>query len=338
MRAPNFWWEPGSLAATLLSPAAAAYGAIAGSRLRRAPSYTASVPVLCVGNFVVGGAGKTPVALAIADCLKTLDRKPAFLSRGYGGRLTGPIRVDPTIHDARQVGDEPLLLARCAPTMVARDRVAGAQALEASSTGAFAMDCIILDDGFQNPSLKKSLSLVVVDGATGVGNGKCIPAGPLRAPIEEQFARADCVVVLGKGSGQTSMSALCARAAIPVFKARLVPEVSEALAERPVIAHSGIGRPEKFFQTLEEAGVRIAERVPFPDHHEVTEAEAECLLRKADMLDAALVTTEKDHVRTPRDAGTAQVRLAERSEIVGVKCRFEDALSITDRLSRALRV
>src|SRR5271170_5688472 len=193
MREPAFWWQPGSGA--LLSPLGGIYGIVAALRMQ-SKGRRAGVPVICLGNFTVGGAGKTPAALAVGRLLLAAHERPFFLSRGYGGRLAGPVRVDPAVHTAAAVGDEPLLLARLAPTIVARDRLAGAEAARRAGAGV-----IVMDDGFQNPALTKDLAILLVDGRRGIGNGRVIPAGPLRAPLETQISEADALVVVGRTDG-----------------------------------------------------------------------------------------------------------------------------------------
>ncbi|MBT5570032.1 MAG: tetraacyldisaccharide 4'-kinase, partial [Alphaproteobacteria bacterium] len=294
MKAPEFWYEKdGSLAASLLAPAAAIYDL--ASRLTRAGTepQTCNAKVICVGNLVAGGAGKTPVSLALAVLLP--EAETAFLTRGYGGREPGPLRVDADTHSSRDVGDEALLLARAAPTWVSRNRLNGAGA--ASKSGA---RIIIMDDGFQNPSLNKDISLVVVDGATGFGNGRVMPAGPLRETIPHGLARADAVVIVGDDTAGTA-----ARIAdqAPVFMARLVPDlVAQPLAGRRVLAFAGIGRPQKFFETLRDMGCEIVGTREFADHQPYTPEQIMKICEDAAALDAAPVTTEKDLVRLPAEA------------------------------------
>lgn len=294
MHAPSFWARGGILPA-LLAPAACAYD-FAG-RIARATArpYRAAAPVVCVGNIVVGGAGKTPVALAVAKRLLQMRRHPHFLTRGYGGGSAGPLRVQPARHDARVVGDEPLLLARVAPTWVARDRAAGARA--AIAAGA---DAIVMDDGLQNGSLAKDLSLVVVDGGYGFGNGRVMPAGPLRETVEAGLARADAVVLVG---GDSSGAERTVAGRKPVLRARLAPGAgAEDIFNRDVIAFAGIGRPEKFFATLAEIGANVVATRSFADHHFYSPDEVMRLIERAIGREALVVTTEKDAVRLPKEA------------------------------------
>jgi tetraacyldisaccharide 4'-kinase len=293
MREPAFWRRPEGIA-SLLAPLAAAYGAVAAWRMTR-PGAAAGVPVVCIGNLTVGGAGKTPAAMAVAKLLQDAGRRPFVLSRGYGGRLAGPVQVDPDAHDAAEVGDEPLLLARVAPTIVARDRVAGAAAARAAGA-----DVIVMDDGFQNPSLHKDISLVVIDGRRGIGNGKVLPAGPLRAPLDAQLARAHGLLVIGDPGG--AAAALAVARALPVFRGRLEPDAAAlaALRSHKVLAFAGIGDPEKFFATLHDAGIDVRAHQAFPDHHPYRRAEAAGLIARAERESLVLVTTEKDLVRLQR--------------------------------------
>lgn len=294
MRPPGFWRRDApSLAARLLQPVGFAYGAAAGWRMGRAGG-PAPVPVLCIGNFTLGGAGKTPTALALARLLQAEGRHPAFLSRGYGGRLTGPVRVDPARHDAAEVGDEPLLLARAAPTVVARDRPAGARL--AAAEGA---DIVIMDDGLQNPSLAKDLSLAVVDAETGIGNGLCFPAGPLRAPLPAQWRRVDALVLIGEGGPGEAVAREAARNGKPVLGARLAPDraTADGLRGRRVLAFAGIGRPEKFFAALEACGAVVVRRRAFPDHYPYRAADIQGVMAEAAEAGLLTVTTEKDRVR-----------------------------------------
>jgi tetraacyldisaccharide 4'-kinase len=301
IREPEFWWRPDAGLGWLLAPLSLPYSAIATGRLQR-PGRRVAVPVICIGNPTVGGAGKTPSALAVGQILLRMQERPFFLTRGYGGRLSGPVRVKLDSHGAREVGDEALLLARVAPTIVAHDRFAGARF--AQFAGA---SIIVMDDGFQNPSLHKDLSLLVVDGRRGIGNGRVIPAGPLRAPLGLQLDRAQAILVVGSGAGAAPIVARARGRGLPVFQARLEPDqtVIAALGGRRVLAFAGIGDPEKFFATLAAAGVTIAERMAFPDHHRYTADDADRLLAQAKAANLVLVTTEKDVARLSRDEALA---------------------------------
>jgi tetraacyldisaccharide 4'-kinase len=316
MREPAFWWRGAGLAAGALAPLAAVYGAVAAARLRRRGA-RAGVPVVCIGNFTVGGAGKTPAALAVACMLAAAGERPVFLSRGYGGTLKG-LQVDLSRHRASDVGDEPLLLARAAPVIVARDRVAGAEMAVAAGASV-----IVMDDGFQNPSLAKDFSLLVVDARRGIGNGRVVPAGPLRAPLAAQLARSDALLVIGTGAGADDVVKQASKRGIPVFAARLQPDARFVAAHRGarVLAFAGIGDPQKFFATLAEAGIALGATRSFPDHHRYTRAEAQALCDEATRAGLALMTTEKDLARISGDDAAAA--LATRADALPVTLAFE---------------
>ncbi len=291
MREPGFWHRPGTAMASLLAPFAAIYGAVAARRMAQAGA-DAGIPVLCIGNLTVGGAGKTPTAIAVAKMLDEAGERPFVLSRGYGGRLSGPVRVDPASHGAADVGDEPLLLARTAPTIVSRDRVAGAGAARAAGAGI-----VVMDDGFQNPSLRKNASLLVIDGARGIGNGRVFPAGPLRAPLDAQLAHAQALLVIGEGAG--AQPVIAAAPGIPVFHGRLEPDAQAVASLRgcAVLAFAGIGDPAKFFATLAAARIDVRATRAFPDHHAYRRDEAAALIEQASRERLVLVSTEKDLAR-----------------------------------------
>jgi tetraacyldisaccharide 4'-kinase len=330
MRTPDFWYplpgQPVGLMPRLLSPAAWLWSQGARLRARRAPQWRAPVPVLCVGNLVAGGAGKTPIARALAEILlhraehdDNTDHshptlQPHVLLRGHGGRLTGPVQVDPTHHQAADVGDEALLHMRIAPTWIGRDRVALARA-----TVADGATLLLLDDGLQDPALAKSLSLLVIDGESGFGNGRLIPAGPLREPVATGLARCDAVVLLGD-----DRHAIATRLPLdlPVLHARLVPDdAMRALANETVVAFAGIARPDKFFCMLTDVGCRLAAQQGFADHHVFRSDEVMRLAELADHHGARLVTTAKDHVRLPPEARAMAIPLD-----VGVRWTDPEAL------------
>lgn len=324
MREPSFWWHPPGTAALLLAPLAACYGVVSGARMRCA-GWRAAVPVVCVGNLTVGGAGKTPTAIALVRMLVAAGERPFVLTRGYGGRLAGPVRVDPQTHVAAEVGDEPLLLARAAPTIVSGDRVAGARAAQAAGATV-----IVMDDGFQNPSLAKDMSLVVVDGRRGIGNGRVVPAGPLRAPLATQLASASALLVIGDlRDGRPVISANAS--GIPLFRGRLEPDpqVLAALAGKRVLAFAGIGDPEKFFKTVSEAGIETVRTQSFADHHRYTGAEAATLVAAAERDDLVLLTTEKDYARITGDGALSVLAACARTLPVSLRVDDQGAL---DRL------
>jgi tetraacyldisaccharide 4'-kinase len=303
------WWyaPPGDPRARALAPLGRLYGWVAERRYRRAEAYRSPLPVLCIGNFTAGGTGKTPLGLLVADIARSRGLAPAFLSRGYGGTAAGPLLVDPGMTSAALCGDEPLLLARSAPTVVARDRAAGARYIAANCHGT---GLIVMDDGLQNGSLAKDVTIAVVDGTRGLGNGEIIPAGPLRAPMPFQLDLVDAIVVNeppATGAGTSNvLEGLRRRFDGPVLSARVAPSVDTAwLRERRVVAFAGIGHPQRFFDTLRDLGAELISAATFADHHVFTEADAQRLLASRDAGDAMLVTTEKDLARLTPSAGNA---------------------------------
>jgi len=293
MRPPAFWSDPGAIVGRLLAPLGWLYQEVTRQRLAGATPWRAPVPVVCVGNLTAGGSGKTPVARDLAARLLRAGKAPHVLSRGYGGRATGPLRVDPAFHGAAEVGDEPLLLARDAPAWIAADRAAGARAIAAAGGGT-----IVLDDGLQNPTLAQDLRIVVIDGESGFGNGRGIPAGPLRERVDRGLARADAVVLIGDDRGSVAPRVPPGK---PVLRARIEPRMPGALAGVRVLGFAGIGRPEKFRATLAAAGAEIAAFRAFADHHPFGARELARMAADAERMGAMLVTTEKDQVRLPPD-------------------------------------
>ena len=296
MRAPEFWRRKGSPLGAFLTPLGWGYGLATRLRLTLANPFKAAVPVLCVGNLVAGGAGKTPVTLSLGKRLMDQGRKVHFLSRGYGGSQTGPLRVDPDSHRAVDVGDEALLLAAAAPTWISRDRALGVRA------AAEGTDLIIMDDGFQNPSVVKDLSLLVVDGGFGFGNGRMIPAGPLREPVAPALGRAGALVVIGEDEAGIANRPDVLTAGLPVLKAGVEPgPEAKGLKGNPVIAFAGIGSPEKFFDTLRRIGCNVVDVHAFRDHGPYSAGDIRGLKTEAGKRKAALVTTEKDFQRLPEN-------------------------------------
>jgi tetraacyldisaccharide 4'-kinase len=293
MREPGFWHGPASLNSHLLKPLAALYGAIAAQRLRR-QGLNAGIPVLCIGNYHVGGAGKTPTVLALAKILRELGESPVVLSRGYRGKLRGPVRVDGARHGAADVGDEPLMLSQSVPVVVSRDRADGVAL--AKSQGA---TVILMDDGFQNPAVAKDASLIVIDSVRGIGNARVMPAGPLRAPLSVQIERTDALIVIGEGNAADEVARTIAGQGKPVLSARFKPDEASlsALRGKRVLAFAGIGDPRRFFATLREAGIDVADARSFPDHHPLTPDETASLVAEAESNGLTLVTTEKDLAR-----------------------------------------
>jgi tetraacyldisaccharide 4'-kinase len=299
LHAPEFWYaKPDDSVAFVLKPLGWLYGFVGRTRAAMTVPYRAAVPVVCVGNLTAGGTGKTPLAIAIARHFTARGLRVAFLSRGYGADVPGAMIVDPTQDLARDVGDEPLMLAQHAMTVVSPDRPAGSRL--AVSRGA---QVIIMDDGFQNPSLAKDLSFIVVDAAKGFGNGCIIPAGPLRERVEDGIMRADALIIMGEGAATVPRTK-------PVLAAQLVPLDGEAarLKDQPVIAFAGIGEPKKFFATAAACGAVLKASRAYPDHHAYTDADLSELAELAKRLDARLLTTEKDWLRlAPADRARVDV-------------------------------
>jgi tetraacyldisaccharide 4'-kinase len=293
MREPEFWYRPPSPTSLLLSPFGLLYGMITARRMLRA-GFDAGIPVFCVGNYHLGGAGKTPLVLALTKLLRDLGEMPIVLSRGYGGRLRGPIIVDPDAHEAADVGDEPLMLAQTVPVVVSRDRIDGVALAKSQNASV-----ILMDDGFQNPAIAKDASLIVIDAERGVGNGKVFPAGPLRAPLVAQLARTDALIVIGGGSAAASVASAVAAQGRPVLSAQIkVDEASvAALRGKRVLAFAGIGDPARFFRTLRGCGIEVVTERAFPDHHPFLKDEIAGLIAEAKRGSLTLVTTEKDMVR-----------------------------------------
>lgn len=331
------WWYSGrsdDWRARALQPIARVYGWGTMRRFARAEPFRASLPVICVGNFTAGGTGKTPLSLLLAEMLRELGKTPVFLTRGYSGTMTGPDWVDPAIHDARDVGDEPMLLAAAAPTMLSRDRAAGARAIAARVPPA---SVIIMDDGLQNPALRKDMRLAVVDGLRGIGNGELIPAGPLRAPLPFQFAMTDAIIVNCPPSGAGAAASKAEPGILahlrhtfpgPVLAAAPEPAGDTAwLTGTPVIAFAGIANPQRFFRLLESLGADLVSTIAYRDHHRFTPAEVDDLLAQAKATGAQLVTTEKDLARLEEtrlgekgEAASARLRRATRS--LPIRLRF----------------
>ena len=326
MREPWFWrggLDPKSRQAApmtraLLTPVAALYAWAGARRIRRATPFRPEIPVICVGNLTLGGAGKTPVCAALRARLAVTGLRAATLSRGWKGRLDGPLRVDPDAHGAADVGDEPLLLSLSGESWIGRDRPAAIAAMQADGVA-----CVIMDDGHQNSSVAKALSLVVIDAASPFGNGHVFPKGPLREPVAAGLARADAVILMGDGDIPPAVRA----ASLPVLRAALRP--SGPVPPGPLVAFAGIGRPDKFFEGLKAAGADLVDAVPYPDHHVFTPGELGWLARLAAERGGRLITTEKDFVRIPADQRTAITAFP-------VTARFDAAAeaALDDLLSR----
>lgn len=330
-RTPDFWYArktataKGLLCAGALSPIGALYGFLARMRFDLYHPIPLSKPVLCVGNLVAGGAGKTPVVMSIVKLLQHAGFNPHILSKGYGGSESGPLQVSPGRDTAEDVGDEPLLLVDAAPTWVSKNRPLGAQA--AIDTGA---NVVVMDDGFQNPAMFKDLAMVVIDGAVGFGNGMVFPAGPLREQVPFGLARADAVILLGDDTTGVAAKIAALRPELPIHRAALVPSVQNPhVAGQAVYAFAGIGRPEKFRATLEAAGARVEGWGAFPDHYAYTADDLKDLIEAARAAKAMILTTAKDYVRLPpacRDA----------ISVFAVDVAWADESALTAQLTAAL--
>jgi tetraacyldisaccharide 4'-kinase len=293
MKTPSYWHEKPGILSLLLAPLGWCYGQITGWRMKRSGAKIA-VPVICIGNFTAGGAGKTPSVIHIAKNLITFGEKPFILSRGYGGNLAGPVLVDTKRHTSAETGDEPLLLARMAPTVIARDRLAGAEL--AVKLGA---SVIIMDDGLQNARLTRDMTIAVVDAGFGIGNGFCVPAGPLRAPLQVQWPHVDLILWIGDAGAKAHAFAASYDDQKPLACGQLEPakDVIAQLRHLPLLAFAGIGRPQKFYDTLKAAKLDVRETRSFADHHAYSLAEMDVLRATAKSAGLTLVTTEKDAIR-----------------------------------------
>ncbi len=304
MKTPSYWQNK-NIVSSLLTPIGLCYGVLTALRLKFKKGFKSPVPVICVGNITAGGVGKTPVSIALSQILKSQGKNPFFISRGYGGKLNG-VLVDLNKHTPDQVGDEPLMLAAVAPTVIAHDRGIAAQI--AVQNGA---DVLIMDDGFQNPTLQKDVSFLVFNGELGIGNGKIIPAGPLRESLQAGLKRADAVIFIGKDK-----NSLLPKLHKPVFRADIIEEKPQH-AETKVIAFAGIGYPQKFYHSLEKCGLTIANAYSFPDHHFYTKAELKNIIKKASKKNVPIYTTSKDFVKIPSS-------LKKHFNVLNIKAEFDN--------------
>ncbi len=286
--------------------------------------------MICVGNFVVGGAGKTPTAIAIGRIARGRGIKPGYIASGYGGSAKAPLIVDPAVHRADLVGDEPLLLAAAGPTAAGRDRAGAARLLVEQGVGL-----IIMDDGFQNPYLAKDLSLACIDAAVGIGNGMVVPSGPLRAPLALQLRRADALIMIGDGEPGELIIRAAARSGRSVLRAVLKPARVREWRGKPILAFAGIGRPEKFFASLAAINAPVKRKIPYADHHRFTEADAAALIAQADAEGLRLVTTEKDMARLAGATG-ALAQLRDKAAAFAVTLEFDNPTAVSEMIGAAV--
>ena len=314
--APPFWWEEPDWKVWALSPISAVYAAIAGRRMRSARREKVEAPVLCIGNFTVGGTGKTPVAIALAKQARRMQLNPGFLSRGHGGSFAQPHIVDPPHDAAKHVGDEPLLLAEHAPVAVTPNRAAGARLL----MERHGCDFLIMDDGFQSARVHIDFALVVVDARYGIGNGRVIPGGPLRARVVDQLVFTSALLKMGEGTAADAVVRQAARAGRPIFEAHTEPTNTASLAGKRFLAFAGIGHPEKFFDTVRDAGGEVVLARPFPDHHFYGEDELAELVATARTDNLGLITTAKDAARLRHGVSS---EFLERLDVLEIDTVFE---------------
>lgn len=329
--APPFWYETPGFRTAILSPISWIYGKIASDRMIKAKRRKVDVPVICIGNFTVGGTGKTPTAIALAKSASEMGLKPGILTRGYGGTATSPTLVDVTHHSAKYVGDEPMLLAKTAPTMVSQDRYAGALALIEQG-----VDIILMDDGFQSAHLWFDYSVLVVDAVRGLGNGKVIPAGPVRAPLKDQMIYAHALCVIGNGNTADDLIRIAARSAKPVYNAVLRPNSASEFANKECLAFAGIGDPQKFFTSLEKTGAKLQLTKAFPDHHYYSDDEIEELMSLAKQSELELVTTRKDYVRLQSGHGKSK-EFSELLKVLDITLMFDDPATSSIIINRAMK-
>lgn len=317
MKTPNYWKDK-NIYSYLLSPIGWIYQWATLLNMSIKKPKNVDKTVICIGNLTAGGTGKTPVSISFAQILKELGKKPFFVSRGYGGKLHNVV-VDENKHSPQEVGDEPLLLARQAPVVVNPNRFEGAEL--AIKNGA---DIIVMDDGFQNPTLKKDLSFLVFDGEFGFGNGMCIPAGPLRESLKSGLKRAQAIIIIGEDKHNLAKKFNN----LPVFKGQITPQISQPEKE-PIIAFAGIGRPEKFYTSLRLCGFKIYQTIDFPDHHQYTREELLSLIEKAKQNKCVLYTTSKDFVKIPSD-------LRQNFKVLEISIQWEDKEKLKQFLSKKI--
>ncbi len=326
-KAPKWWDQQHHPVSYLLGPFGLIYGLAVKLRFALTKSYRSTLPVICIGNFTVGGGGKTPLAVELADLLSAVGHKPVVLTRGYGGQKKGPHLVDLSRDSAIEVGDEPLILAQHAPVVVCADRAKGARFIEQMDA-----DVILMDDGFQNPGLHKDLSLIVLDAGSGIGNGRIFPAGPLRAGLDFQLEKTGVLAIVDKGTDLIKIEQAFGG---EVFHLEIEPLHDEAwLAKTRVCVVSGIARPGKFYASLENLGAVIAQKHEFPDHHMFGQKDAQAILKAAARDGLPIVMTQKDWVRLPKTDERGHLRKAAR--VLQVRMKIDEPQKLVSRLQKTI--
>lgn len=329
--APPFWYKKPGYQAFLLAPFAFLYGCAAAFRMRRAQRQVINVPVICIGNFTVGGTGKTPTVIALANLAKQKGFTPGILTRGYGGTFTAPTFVDTAHHSAKYVGDEPLLLAKAAKTLVTKDRLNGAQQLIDEG-----VDLILMDDGFQSAQLHFDYALLVVDAVRGLGNERLIPAGPVRAPFDTQIKYAHALSVIGSGHAADAVIRITSRAAKPVFHGYFKARDPQTFQGLNCLAFAAIGDPDRFFRSLIHVGAKVAATRAFADHHYFSAYDVDELLETAEKQRLTPVTTRKDYVRLLAGHGRAQ-DLAERTKVLDIEMCYDDPTAVNIMIDETIK-
>lgn len=318
MRTPKHWTDINPIS-NLLWPLGKIYAWLTNLRLKHGTCNQTSIPVICIGNLTAGGTGKTPTAISIAKILQKDGMNPYFISRGYGGKLQD-VMVNPNHHNAKDVGDEPLLLSKVAPVCINSNRYLAAE--KARNNEA---DIIIMDDGYQNPSLHKDISFIVIDGGFGLGNFRPIPSGPLRENFSTGLKRADAVIIIGED--QHNIQAKLGN--LPIFHGDITPLVPSTVPNK-VIAFAGIGRPEKFYQSLQKIGFTLEATIDFPDHHFYTESELRALILQGEQSSARLFTTSKDMVKIPK-------HLQNNFEVLEINIQWHDEAALQEFIKNKLQ-
>lgn len=313
---PRFWWSSQKFMRHLLFPFSIIYGYFADRTMKRKNVPSVSMPVLCVGNFTLGGTGKTPVVIALTNTAKRLGLKPGIVSRGYGGKIKHSRCVDLARDKARDVGDEPILLAQHATVAVGTDRIQSAKLLQNEGC-----NFILMDDGFQSRRMVIDFAVLVIDGLRGLGNGAVFPAGPLRAPLKTQLAYANSLIMIGTGDRSHEIPQLAKQADKPLTHARLTPLVKDNVKGKSFLAFAGIGNPEKFFCSIRELQGKVVKTMVYADHHFFTDRDLDDINNAANNNNLFIATTAKDFVRIK---GDKKDKLLEKLYVFDVEVAFDD--------------